>query len=88
MYHFVTRETISGGVLGPDQKITRQEALRIATMGNARLTFEEQIKGSIEPGKLADFVVLDEDILDAEPKRIEQMKVLMTVVGGKAVFTR
>jgi len=88
MYHFVTRETISGGVLGPDQKITRQEALRIATMGNARLTFEEQIKGSIEPGKLADFVVLDEDILQADPKRIEQMKVLMTVVGGKTVFTR
>jgi predicted amidohydrolase YtcJ len=88
MYHFITRETISGGVLGPNQKITRQEALRISTMGNARLTFEEQIKGSIEPGKLADFVVLDEDILHVDPKRIEQMKVLMTVVGGKTVFTR
>ena len=88
MYHFVTRETISGGALGPDQKITRQEALRISTMGNARLTFEEQIKGSVEPGKLADFVVLDEDILTADPKRIEQMKVLMTVVGGKTVFSR
>ena len=88
LYHFVTRDTITGGVLGPDQKITRQEALRIATMGNARLTFEEQIKGSIEPGKLADFVVLDEDVLEAAPKRIEQMKVLTTVVGGKAAFTR
>ena len=88
MYHFVTRDTISGGVLGPDQKITREEALRIATMGNARLTFEEQIKGSIEPGKLADFVVLDEDILTAEAKRIEQMKVLTTVVGGNTVFAR
>jgi predicted amidohydrolase YtcJ len=88
IYHFVTRQTISGGVLGPDQKITRQEALRISTMGNARLTFEEKIKGSIEPGKLADFVVLDEDILEVDPKRIEQMKVLMTVVGGKTVFAR
>jgi hypothetical protein len=88
MYHFVTRQTISGGVLGPDQRITREEALRIATMGNARLTFEEQSKGSIEPGKLADFVVLDEDILEAEPKRLEQMKVLMTVIGGNTVFTR
>jgi predicted amidohydrolase YtcJ len=88
IYHFVTRETISGGVLGPDQRITRQEALRISTMGNARLTFEEQIKGSIEPGKLADFVVLDEDILHGDPKRIERMEVLMTVVGGKTVFTR
>lgn len=88
MYHFVTRDTISGGVLGANQKITREEALRIATIGNARLTFEEQSKGSIEPGKLADFVVLDEDILRCEPKRIEQMKVLLTVVGGKAVFAR
>ncbi len=88
MYHFVTRDTISGGVLGADQRITREEALRIATMGNARLTFEEQIKGSIEPGKLADFVVLDEDILTVPAKRIEQMKVLMTVVGGKTVFAR
>src|SRR5215472_3181581 len=86
MYHFVTRDTISGGVLGPDQKITREEALRIATMGNARLTFEEQIKGSIAAGKLADFVVLDEDILKADVKRIEQMQVLTTVVGGKTVF--
>jgi len=88
MYHFVTRDTISGGVLGPDQKITREEALRIATVENARLTFEEQIKGSIEPGKLADFVVLGEDILTADPKRIEQMKVLRTVVGGKEVYAR
>jgi len=88
MYHFVTRDTISGGVLGADQKITREEALRIATMGNARLTFEEEIKGSIEPGKLADFVVLDEDIMQGDPKRIEQMNVLMTVVGGKTVFSR
>jgi hypothetical protein len=88
VYHFVTRDTISGGVLGAGQKITRQEALRISTMGNARLTFEERIKGSIEPGKLADFVVLDEDILEARSKRIEQMKVLTTVVGGRTVFTR
>jgi predicted amidohydrolase YtcJ len=88
MYHFVTRQTISGGVLGPEQRITREEALRIATMGNARLTFEEGSKGSIEPGKLADFVVLDEDILEADPKRIEQMKVLMTVAGGNTVFAR
>jgi predicted amidohydrolase YtcJ len=88
MYHFVTRDTITGGVFGPDETITREEALRIATVGNARLTFEEQIKGSIESGKLADFVVLDEDILTADTKRIEQMKVLRTVIGGKTVFER
>jgi len=86
MYHFVTRDTISGGVLGADQRISREKALRIATVGNARLTFEEQIKGSIEPGKVADFIILDEDILTAGAKRIEQMRVLSTVVGGKTVL--
>jgi hypothetical protein len=53
-----------------------------------QLDYWKRIKGSIEPGKLADFVVLDEDFLKADPKRIEQMKVLMTVVGGKIVFSR
>ena len=76
----------AGGVMGAEQKITRQEALRISTVNNAFLTFEEKTKGSIEPGKLADFVVLAEDIPTVPEKRIEQMKVLMTVVGGKAVF--
>ena len=86
IYHFVTRDTISGGVLGADQKITREEALRLSTTGNAYLTFEEKIKGSIEAGKLADFVVLSEDILTVPDKQIQETKVLMTVVGGKAVF--
>jgi len=86
IYHFVTRDTISGGVLGADQAITREEALRAITIDNAYLTFDEKIKGSIEPGKLADFVVLAEDILTVPAKRIEQMGVVMTVVGGKTVF--
>ncbi|MGD1097605.1 MAG: amidohydrolase [Bryobacteraceae bacterium] len=86
IYHFVTRDTISGGVMGADQKITRQEALRLSTMGTAYLTFDERTKGSIEAGKLADFVVLAQDILTIPEKGIEQAKVLMTVVGGKAVF--
>lgn len=86
IYHFVTRDTISGGVLGADQAITRAEALRASTIDNAYLTFDEKAKGSIEPGKLADFVVLAEDILTVPAKRIEQMRVLMTVVGGKTVY--
>ena len=85
-YHFVSRDTISGGVLGADQRIGRADALRIATINNARLTFDEDIKGSIEPGKLADFVVLAEDLMTVPAKRIESMRVLMTVVGGKPVF--
>jgi predicted amidohydrolase YtcJ len=86
IYHFVTRNTISGGVLGPDQKISRREALQLATMNNAYLTFEEKIKGSIEPGKLADLVVLPEDILTCPEKDIEQMGIVMTMVGGKVLY--
>jgi predicted amidohydrolase YtcJ len=86
LYHFVTRDTISGGVLGADQRISRQEALRVATINNAYLTFEEQTKGSIEPGKLADLVVLPEDILTCPEKHIEQMRVALTMVGGHAVY--
>ena len=88
IYHFVTRNTISGGVLGADQKITRKEALQVETINNAYLTFEEQIKGSIEPGKLADLVVLPEDILTCVEKHIEQMPVAMTMVGGTVVYRR
>ena len=86
IYHFVTRDTINGGVFGEDQRITREEALRASTIGNAYLTFEEEIKGSIEPGKLADLVVLSDDIMTCPPERIEQMTVLMTMVGGTVVY--
>jgi len=87
-YHFVTRDTISGGVLGADQIISRRDALRVATINNAYLTFEERTKGSIEPGKYADMVVLPEDILTCPEKHIEQMRVSMTMVGGRVVYER
>ena len=86
IYHFTTRDTISGGVLGADQRITREDALRVATINNAYLTFEERLKGSIEPGKVADLVVLPEDILTCPAKHIEQMRVTMTMVGGRVVY--
>jgi predicted amidohydrolase YtcJ len=85
IYHFVTRDTINGGVLGADQRITRREALQIETINNAYLTFEEREKGSIEPGKLADLVVLPEDILSCPAKHLETMRVSMTIVGGTVV---
>jgi predicted amidohydrolase YtcJ len=88
IYHFVTRDTISGGVLGVDQKITRREALQVETINNAYLTFEERRKGSIEPGKLADLVVLPEDILTVTEKHIEQMHVSLTMVGGAVVYRK
>lgn len=64
LYHFVTRDTITGGVMGADQRVTREEALRMATMGNAWLMMEEADKGSLEAGKLADLVVLDRNPLE------------------------
>jgi len=74
--------------MGADQKISREEALRAATLGNAYLTLEEGTKGSIEVGKLADMIVLMEDILTCPEKNIENMQVAMTVVGGKVVYTK
>jgi predicted amidohydrolase YtcJ len=88
LYHFISRDTISGGVLGADQKISRREALQVETINNAYLTFEELTKGSIELGKLADLVVLPEDILTVPAKQIEQMHVAMTMVGGTIVYRR
>jgi predicted amidohydrolase YtcJ len=88
IYHFVSRDTISGGVMGANERISRKEALQVATINNAYLTFEEALKGSIEPGKLADLVVLPEDILTCPEKHIEQMTVEFTMVGGKIVYRR
>ncbi|MDO8793407.1 MAG: amidohydrolase [Vicinamibacterales bacterium] len=88
LYHFITRDTISGGVLGADQRISRQQALRLATINNAWLMMEEQTKGSIEPGKLADLVVLSEDPLTCPEPRLRDAQVMMTMLGGKVVYQR
>ena len=85
LYHFVTRETITGGVLGADQRVTREQALRMATINNAWLNMEERSKGSIEPNKLADLIVLNEDPLTCPEPRLRDAKVLATIVGGKLV---
>lgn len=85
-YHWVSRDTVSAGVLGAEQAITRDEALYIATMGNAYLTFEEDIKGSLETGKLADLVVLSHNIMEAPVETIPETKVLGTMVGGRFVY--
>ncbi len=87
MYHFVTRDTISDGVYGANQRITRQEALRMYTINNARLTFEENIKGSIEPGKVADLVILSADFLAVPEREIQSIKPLATMAGGRFVYT-
>jgi hypothetical protein len=85
IYHFVTRETIAGGTLGVDQKITREDALRLSTINNARLIFQEERRGSIEPGKLADVTVLSDDILTVPDAQVEKTTAVLTMVGGKIV---
>ena len=70
IYYYVTRNTLRAGPVGVAQKISRLEALRVMTLNNAYLTFEERIKGSIETGKLADFVVLSDDLLTVPEDRI------------------
>ena len=85
LYHFISRDTITGGVLGADQKVTRQQALRMATINNAWLNMEERTKGSIESGKFADLVILNEDPLTCPEPRLRDAKVVATLVGGKVV---
>lgn len=85
-YHFVTRGTISGGVIGAAQAITPREALRAATWGNAFLTEEEDSKGSITVGRLADLVVLSGNPMTTNAAALDRLRVEMTIVGGKVVF--
>ncbi|MEZ5354087.1 MAG: amidohydrolase [Bryobacteraceae bacterium] len=86
MWMTVTRKTADGSVLGPEQRITREEALRMWTVNPAYLTFEEKQKGSIEAGKLADFAVIDRDFLTVPEDEIKDIETVLTVVDGKAVY--
>jgi len=91
IYAAVTRRTLDGKNPGgwvPEQKITVEEALKAYTVNAAYASFDEEVKGSLEPGKLADFDVLDRDITAIDPVEIWDMKVQQTWVGGKKVFDR
>ena len=83
----VTRKDFEGRVWGPNQRITVDQALRICTINGAYASFEADSKGSITAGKLADFVVLEQDPHDTDPDAIKEIKVLRTVVGGEAVHS-
>lgn len=89
IYAAVTRRTLDGkrpeGWV-PEQKISVAEAIHAYTMGAAYASFDEQIKGSIEPGKLADLVVLSDDILTIDPVKIWNTSVQMTVFDGKVIY--
>ena len=87
LYFYVTRKTTQGTLAGASQKISREEALRASTINNAYMTFEENVKGSIEPGKLADFLVLSDDIMTVPEERIITIHPLATYVGGTSVYS-
>ena len=84
----VTRKDYKGRVWGPNQKVTVDEALTIATINGAYASSEENLKGSITAGKLADFVVLEKDPHDVDADQIMNIKVNRTVVGGKTVYPK
>lgn len=91
IYCAVTRAEASGRYPGgwlPEQKLTAEQALRVYTQGGAYLSFEETSKGTIEPGKLADFTVLNKDILAVPPEQIPELQVEMTVIGGRVCYER
>ena len=78
----VTRKDVQGRVWGPSQRISVTEAMRICTMHGAFASFEEGTKGSLTAGKLADFVILENDPHDVDPDSIVNIKVIRTVLGG------
>ena len=82
----VTRKDWMGRVWGPNQRISVDEALRVCTMNGAYASFEENIKGSITTGKLADFVILAEDPHDVDPDQIKNIEIVRTVVGGTTMY--
>jgi predicted amidohydrolase YtcJ len=88
MYIMVTRKDPNGTVYGASEAISREQALRLYTSAASYYTFEEAQKGTIRPGKLADFVVLSADYMAVPEEQIKDIKADLTLVGGKVVFQR
>ena len=91
IYAAVTRHTMDGGNPDgwfPEEKIPLNEAIKGYTINAAFAEFEEDSKGSIENGKLADFVVLDQNLFDIPPEKIKDTQVLFTVFNGRIVYRR
>jgi predicted amidohydrolase YtcJ len=86
IYVMVTRRDKNGDVYGAGEAVTREEAIRLYTSAAARYSFSEALTGSIEPGKLADMIVLSDDVLTVPQEEIKTIKTLRTIVGGRTVF--
>lgn len=87
----VTRQTLKGEPAGgyePEEKMTREQALKSYTLDAAYGAFEEKMKGSIEPGKLADFTVFSQDLLQVPDSSLLRTEVTMTILGGKRIFSK
>jgi len=82
----VTRQTESGSIMAAGEEVSREKALEMYTINGARATGEEKFRGSIEPGKTVDMVILDRDYLDCDTGEISEIKVLRTILGGKVVY--
>jgi len=88
LYAAVTRKGESGKVYGPGEAVSMKDAITMYTRNGAFLTREEKLKGTLEVGKLADMIVLPEDLLNAAPDKVLNMKVDMTIVGGRILYDR
>jgi predicted amidohydrolase YtcJ len=82
----ISRQLPDGGRFDPDQRMTREQALQSYTLNNAFAAFEEDIKGSITPGKLADIVVLSRDIMTVPEAEVLEARVVYTIVGGRVLY--
>ncbi len=88
MYAATTRKTESGQVVSGDEAVSREEALRMMTSAAARFSFDEKDRGSIETGKLGDFVILDDHFMTVPAERLRTLQPDVTVIGGRVVFDR
>ncbi len=84
----VTRKTESGQVIGPEQRVSREEALRMFTIESAWMSFDEKRKGSIEIGKLGDLAILTGDFMTVPDDQLHALRAQATIVGGKVMFER
>ncbi len=87
MWSMITRKTENGTIVCPEEAISREQALKMYTLNNAYATSEESLKGSLEPGKLADLAVLSHDLLTCSVDDIKDIKAELTIVGGKIVYS-
>ena len=86
-YAAITRRLPDGTQFYPEQRMTREEALKGYTLGNAYAAFEDHVKGSVTPGKYADFVILSQDLTTVSEEKILDTRVLYTIVGGKIEYS-